>query len=80
LLSAFFKKAFPEYHKKYSAAFAAGRWMEHDPGPWLGRAHVYKLQVHSHVDGLDDGPTAAFNVGFYEGGEMHMSDLDLKLR
>jgi len=36
LLSAYFKKAFPKYHEKYSAAFEAGCWSQVDPGPWLG--------------------------------------------
>jgi hypothetical protein len=42
LLSAYFKKAFPE-HTKYSEAFEAGHWSQVDPGPWLGQALVYKL-------------------------------------
>jgi hypothetical protein len=80
LLSAYFKKAFPEYHKKYSEAFEAGRWSQVDPGPWLGRALVYKLQVLPHVDGLDNGPMACFSVGYFTGGDMHLSDLGLKFR
>ncbi|KAF8218961.1 hypothetical protein L208DRAFT_1345078 [Tricholoma matsutake] len=80
LLSAYFKKAFPEYHKKYLEAFAAGCWSQVDPGPWLGRALVFKLQVLPHVDALDDGPTACFPVGFFSGGDMHLSDLGLKFQ
>lgn len=80
LLSAYFKKAFPEYHKKYSGAFKAGCWSLADPGPWLGRALVYKLQVLPHVDSLDDGPTACFPAGYFTGGAMHLSDLGLKFQ
>ncbi|KAF8236907.1 hypothetical protein L208DRAFT_1053825, partial [Tricholoma matsutake] len=73
LLSAYFKKAFPEYHKKYSEAFAAGCWSQVDPGPWLGQALVFNLQVLPHVDGLDNGPTACFPVGFFSGGDLILS-------
>ncbi|KAK6984723.1 hypothetical protein R3P38DRAFT_3375015 [Favolaschia claudopus] len=66
-LSCMFEVASPEYYLKYSAAFKAGVC----PGPWIGRAIVYKLQVMEHVDGLDDGPTASFCVGDFEGGEMY---------
>ncbi|KAJ7860965.1 hypothetical protein B0H14DRAFT_2576314 [Mycena olivaceomarginata] len=61
-LSCMFEVAYPEYHAKYTAAFKAGVWETADPGPWIGRAIVYKLQVSEHVDGLDDGPTASFCV------------------
>jgi hypothetical protein len=80
LLSAYFQKAFPEYHQKYSEAFAAGVWNLEDSGPWLARALVYKLQVLPHVDGLDNGPTACFAVGYFTGGAMHLSDLGLKFQ
>lgn len=78
-LSALFKASFPEYHERYKAAFAAGVWVAEDPGPWLGRAVVYKLQVDLHRDGLDDGPTASFPMGFFEGGELLLPDLGAKL-
>ena len=78
-LAACFEAAFPDYYAAYSHAFAAGQWVEEDPGPWLGRAIVWKLQVHCHLDGLDEGPTAAFNCGRYTGGEMYIPDLKLKL-
>ena len=79
-LAACFEAAFPEYYKAYSDAFAAGRWLEEDPGPWLGRAIIWKLQVNVHQDGLDEGPTAAFNCSQYTGGNMYIPDLGLKLR
>ncbi|KAK7015246.1 hypothetical protein R3P38DRAFT_2518770, partial [Favolaschia claudopus] len=78
-LSCMFEVAFPEYYSKYSAAFKAGVWEIADPGPWIGRAIVYKLQVLEHVDGLDDGPTASFCVGDFAGGELYLSDIDVKL-
>lgn len=79
-LKVLFKYAFPEYFAKYVTLFDAGVWEECDPGPWIGRAIVFKLQVDSHVDRLDDGPTAAFPVGFFHGGELYLPDLSLKLR
>jgi hypothetical protein len=80
-LAEIFKVSFPNYYQKYQHAFSAGNWFGKrlDPGPWLGRAIVYKLQVLTHVDGLDDGPTAVFNFGYYTGGEMYLPDLGLKL-
>ena len=78
-LSACFKVSFPEYHAKYSEAFKAGVWEISDPGPWIGRAIVWKLPVKTHRDSLDDGPTAIFNFGNYTGGNLYLPDLKVKL-
>ncbi|KAJ7864114.1 hypothetical protein B0H14DRAFT_2574554 [Mycena olivaceomarginata] len=78
-LSCMFEVAYPEYHAKYTAAFKAGVWETADPGPWIGRAIVYKLQVSEHVDGLDDGPTASFCVGDFDGGAMYLPDIGMKV-
>ena len=78
-LSACFQVAFPDYYVKYRAAFEAGVWTAEDPGPWIGRAIVWKLPVRTHVDGLDEGPTAIFNVGSYTGGKLYLPDLGVKL-
>ena len=79
-LAELFKVSFPDYYEKYQHAFAAGRWFgPRDPGPWIGSTIVYKLQVLTHVDGLDDGPTAVFSFGYYIGGEMYLPDFGLKL-
>jgi hypothetical protein len=78
LLDEYFAVAFPEEHKKYKESFAAGIWEQQDPGPYLGRAIVYKLQVIPHEDRSDGGPTVIFNVGQYEGGELYLTDLLLK--
>jgi hypothetical protein len=78
-LSACFEAAFPEYHRKYKTAFEARVWEAEDPGPWLGRAIIWKLPVETHMDGLDKGPTAIFNFGNYTGGKLYLPDLKLKL-
>ncbi|KAJ8509050.1 hypothetical protein ONZ45_g8719 [Pleurotus djamor] len=78
-LACYFKVAFPDYYAQYQQAFDAGSWVQADPGPWLGRALVYKLQVTPHVDGLDDGPTAIFPTGSFGGGAAYLPDLSLKL-
>ena len=65
-------------HTTYKEAFAAGVWLPEDPGPLLGQAIVYKLQVKPHQDKKDGGPTAIFNVGQYSGGDLYFTDLDLK--
>jgi hypothetical protein len=85
-LAAMFKAAWPDEYPAYQAAFEAGRWQVQDPGPWLGRAILYKLQVELHADhhdGLkeDDfvGPTASFCVGNFTGGPAFFPDLNTKL-
>jgi hypothetical protein len=80
VLSSYFKVAFPTEYAQYKKAFDAGVWYTEDPGPWLGRAVVYKLQVEVHQDKSDGGPTAIFNVGGYTGGELYLPDLGLKLQ
>jgi hypothetical protein len=79
VLAAYFKIAFPLEYETYRKAFEAGVWYQEDPGPWLGRAIVYKLQVNIHQDGNDGGPTAIFNVGQYVGGKLYLPDLRVKL-
>lgn len=79
-LSAIFKAAFPEEYIQYKSAFDAGNWFTDDPGPWLGRAIIWKMQVRSHRDGLDGGPSIIFNMGRYTGGHLYLTDLKLKFR
>jgi hypothetical protein len=78
-LAIMFKAIYPGLYDKYRKAFEAGVWEEADPGPWLGRAVVYKLQVNLHNDGRDDGPTASFPAGSYDDGHMLLPDLLARL-
>jgi len=78
-LAELFRVAFPVYYLKFKEAFEAGQWLEEDTGPWIGRAIIWKLQIDTHQDGQDGGPTACFNFGDYVGGEMYIPDLLLKL-
>ncbi|KAG2359430.1 hypothetical protein BDR07DRAFT_1292300 [Suillus spraguei] len=78
-LKEMFKAAYPEEFIIYENAFNAGVWEAEDPGPWLGRAIVWKLNVLPHRDGLDGGPTAIFCLGHFSGGEAYLTDLKLKL-
>lgn len=80
LLGNMFQASFPKFYLKYEAAFKAGKWTVADPGPFLGRAVVWKLDVMPHQDGLDEGPTAIFPMGRFTGGECYLTDLKLKLR
>ncbi|KAJ7159111.1 hypothetical protein C8R43DRAFT_860828, partial [Mycena crocata] len=81
LVAARFKVLFPEEYAKYEKDFSAGRWLstDEDPGPFLGRAIVYKLQSHVHRDGLDCGPSVTIPIGFFKGGAIYFPDLDAKL-
>jgi hypothetical protein len=67
-----FEEFYPGEYKKYKKAFDAGVWIEEDPGPWLGRAIVYKLHVSLHTDKHDDGPTVSFPAGYFNGGNMQI--------
>lgn len=78
-LKEMFKAAFPEDFEIYQKAFNAGVWELADPGPWLGRAIVWKLNVLPHRDGQDGGPTAIFCLGHFSGGEAYLTDLKVKL-
>jgi len=78
-IAVMFETAFPEIYKQYRQAFDAGVWITEDPGPFLGRAIIYKLQGKLHKDRKDLGPSACFPVGHFDGGEMLFPHLGIKL-
>lgn len=78
-ISIYFKVLLPDTYKKFKAAFKAGKWVRGDPGPWLGRAIIFKLQSSLHVDDKDEGPTVSFPSGHFEGGKMIVPETPVKL-
>lgn len=75
------KSVWPDYFELYTKGFEAGRWFHEDPGPFLGRAIIYKLQVHLHLDRNDAGPTACFPVGTWDkGGSLLIPQLGAKFQ
>jgi hypothetical protein len=74
-----FQRCLPDWHARYMKAFQAGRWYDSDPGPFLGQAYVWKVQVEPHRDGKDGGPAAMFPCGYYTGGALYFPNLWLKL-
>jgi hypothetical protein len=70
ILGNMFAATFPEYYGKYQKAFEAGVFFEQDPGPWLGRAIVYKLDGGLHTDRKDVGPAACVPCGHFSGGTL----------
>ncbi|KDQ49258.1 hypothetical protein JAAARDRAFT_51809 [Jaapia argillacea MUCL 33604] len=78
-LGAMFRAAFPQEYQQYRKAFEAGNWVPEDPGPWMCRAIIYKLQVEPHADAHDAGPTACFPLGQFSGGELYVPQLGMKL-
>jgi hypothetical protein len=74
-----FQVGFPDIYEKYREAFEAGVWVEGDPGPFLGRAIIYKLQGRLHKDRKDLGPSACFLTGAFDGGEMLVPQFRTKL-
>ena len=79
ILATMFEAIFPVEYKKHRTAFDAGVWIQEDPGPWLGRAIVYKLDTELHYDQEDGGPTAIFPVGQYSGGTLDVPQLRARL-
>ena len=79
-LKVMYEVIFPDLYDSFRAAFEAGRWFQEDPGPWLGRAIVYKLQVDLHRDTNDIGPSVSFPCGHYKGGEMMIPQLKSRFR
>jgi len=75
-----FKTVFPQWYTRYQDTFDAGVWFADDPGPFLGRAIVYKLQSRLHKDRHDVEPSVSFPVGQFTGGEMVFLQLDIKLQ
>lgn len=74
------KAALPEWYALYRKAFDAGAWFQKDPGPFLARAIIYKLQGRLHKDKRDTGPSISFPVGDFTGGEMLVPQLGAKLQ
>ncbi|KAH9914193.1 uncharacterized protein BXZ73DRAFT_21134, partial [Epithele typhae] len=72
---ALFKVFYPDLYQRYQKVFDAGNWIPHDPGPWLGRALVWKLPLDLHFDHGDIGPTLTIPLGFFHNGEMEFSAL-----
>jgi hypothetical protein len=75
-----FEELFPEEYHTFKKAFEAGVWLEEDPGPWLGRAIIYKLDGLIHTDRHDLSPTVSFPCGHFTGGEMMVPQFNAKFR
>lgn len=80
VLGRYFEALFPDYYAQYEQAFKAGRWIAEDPGPFIGRAIVYKLQVECHRDVQDSGPSVCFPTGTFTGGNLIVPQLNSKFR
>lgn len=80
MLATIFEELFPKEYEEFKEAFEAGVWLEEDPGPWLGRAIIYKLNGLLHTDTSDKSPSVSFPCGEYIGGEMMVPQLDAKFR
>lgn len=73
-----FQVVFPDIYEQYREAFDAGVCLPQNPGPFLGRAIIYKLQGRLHIDRNDVGPSASFPAGYFTGGEMLFPQLGAK--
>jgi hypothetical protein len=77
-IGAMIKVSFPEWYEKYRKVFEAGVWLREDPGPFLRRAIIYKLQRRLHKNANDLGPFASFGVGDYTCGKVLFPQLGAK--
>ena len=75
-----FRAVLPVWYDMYRKAFDASIWFADDPGPFLGRTIVYKLQGRLHKDKHDVGPLVLFPVGQFTGDEMIFPQLKTKLQ
>lgn len=81
LLGLVVKTLLPEQYEKYQEAFEAGVWFaDEDPGPFLGRAVLWKLQLRMHKDKADAGFSISVPFGAFTGGYMIIPQLHAKLR
>ncbi|KAK7433512.1 hypothetical protein VKT23_015167 [Stygiomarasmius scandens] len=78
-LGAIFKKEFPEEYPRFLKAHKAARWRKSDPGPYVGKVVIWKLSGSPHIDQGDPCPTATFGLGCFEGGNMEILDIGVKL-
>ncbi|KAJ3571654.1 hypothetical protein NP233_g3623 [Leucocoprinus birnbaumii] len=73
------KSLWPEFYDLYERSFKAGVTIKEDPGPFLARAIVYKVQIGTHVDKSDAGPSVCFPCGdWVSGGELVVPQLGAK--
>ena len=77
-LSAAFKIFMPKKYAEFRRAFLSGRWFMEDPGPFLGRVLVFKLQLYAHFDSSEAGPSISFPSGFYNGGHFEAPQLGIR--
>ncbi|THU80049.1 hypothetical protein K435DRAFT_611608, partial [Dendrothele bispora CBS 962.96] len=78
-LSKMFEKEFPQEFKAYRKAHKAARWCLHDPGPYIGKAIVWKLSSAAHLDEDDGCLTVTYPMGSFTGGNMDIYDLHARL-
>ena len=78
IISAYFKRVWPNEFAKYQTAFQAGRWFDIKDCVFLGHAIVYKMQVRQHRDGLDRDICAILATGSYEGAHAIFPDIRVK--
>ena len=72
--------SFPDIHADYSKAFQAGAVFEADPGPWIGRAILWKMQTDGlHFD-TNDGYTADTAFGNFKNGYLELPQFQVRLR
>lgn len=76
------KVLLPENYARYQQAFESGHFykLDVDPGPFLGRAVIWKMQLGLHKDMGDVGHSVSFGFGSYTGGHMIIPQLNLKLK
>lgn len=78
MLDRMFKHLYGDIYDIFKSAHKKAVWVEtNDPGPFLVRVIVWKLQCDEHLDNMDKMPTATFTADdTHVGGYMQLLDLE----
>jgi hypothetical protein len=81
LMKSMFKTEWPESFERFDHAFKSARLNKLNPGPWHGKAVVWKSDSHVHADTKDseECPTSCVPIGQYTRGEMELFDMKTKI-
>ncbi|KAJ3854704.1 hypothetical protein EV368DRAFT_36283 [Lentinula lateritia] len=82
LLSSVFNQEWPDKWEEAMKRFKAGKWQAANPGPWVGKAIVYKLtsSIHPDEEDAEECPTVTVPVGHFVGGHIQFLDIHARLQ
>ncbi|KAJ3804585.1 hypothetical protein F5876DRAFT_82921 [Lentinula aff. lateritia] len=77
LLSSVFKQEWPDKWEEAMKYFKAGKWQAANPGPWVGKAIVYKLtsSIRPDKEDAEEYHIVTVPVGHFVGGHILFLDI-----